>query len=87
MGLGKLTAGRKELAEPSQYQQQSLGQRAKHSARRERLASACDLGREVSVCDLKGTLQHRHFLHGPSLSEARMTFIMLVADRSFKAVA
>jgi hypothetical protein len=56
MGLGKRTAGRKELAEPSQYQQQSLGQRAKHSARRERLASAGDLGREVSVCDLKGTL-------------------------------
>jgi hypothetical protein len=53
MYLGERTAGRKELAEPSQYQQESLGQRAKAPARCERLATACYLRREVSVRDLK----------------------------------
>jgi hypothetical protein len=78
-------ACRKELAEPPQYQQEALDQRAKQLARVEPLASASYLRRKVSVCDLKGTLQHRHFLHGPSLCGARMARIMLVTDRSFKA--
>jgi hypothetical protein len=59
------TAGRKKLAQPSQYQQAMIGPVTKESTRLVRLARAEYLGREVRERDLEGTLQHRDFLRAP----------------------
>jgi hypothetical protein len=64
-----------------------VDQGTKGRARDERLASGGHLARrDVWVPYREGTLQHRDFLHGMPLIEARMMRIMFVLDRSFKAM-